>query len=843
MSQNLTSGGTATINGAVFVAEFDSGTGSGVLQPFVRIQESGTENGANNDPALGQFEDVKPAFLSLVTVNSLAALPATPDIPFESYAFVLDIGEPGGKASLITLETLKVFVSSKATLYYSNGDWHDAALGGSVVSLTPIYDLDAGLGGNTSVLLDGDLVGSGNGKTDLGVFIPTSLFTGGQYVYLYSEFSGTDGSFEEWAGIWADTIPTPRISIVKNTADAQGLNGDDGLTILAGSSISFVYTVRNTGDVALSGVTVTDDNGTPGNTADDNTASYVSGDTNGNSLLDLDETWIFSLAGTAIHGNYANNATVVGSGAGSTVSSTDDSSYVGVTPGIAVDKVTGDGPGGLDNDGDNLTILAGKAVIWTYSVTNIGDVPLSGVVVKDDNGTADTGDDKIASYLSGDTNGDSLLGTTETWIYTLAGTTGSDDYTNLGTASGTYTDDLRNGATVSGSDGSGYTVAKPSVDIEKYVVINGVAYDADTAPGQLVSQYDTIQFRFVVHNTGNVALTDLVVTDDRFDLNGSLPGGAWTIASLDADDSIAGGADEATLTIGASFQAGQHTNTGSVVGCYTDDLGNTAAPTDSDAANYFGVPGPGVRTPGFWSNWTDFWDGDSHKPAQAGTKGFAPWDVVYNAYLGDNGGSGSVKDPVGIDVYSAPVAAGNTANGNRGILIGDYDLNGKTDAGESTIFYSLTEALTIINASAKVQGDARYILDRHLVATWLNYMAGNPLDAPDATKTDARDLVDWSVAWLKARTPDENGDGAGDGNLVLDAATWKTASSSNAWVKGIDGGDGGSGITNYTAAGLHGFDPAKDIPAGSLLSGLLDEYNNNGTVNGVFVAWNDALFT
>ena len=62
----------------------------------------------------------------------------------------------------------------------------------------------------------------------------------------------------------------------------------------------------------LTVVSVTDDNGTPANTADDFHPEYVSGDTNGNGLLDPGEVWLYTSAGVetyqataALYGNSA----------------------------------------------------------------------------------------------------------------------------------------------------------------------------------------------------------------------------------------------------------------------------------------------------------------------------------------------------------------------------------------------------------------------------------------------------------------------------------------------------------------------------------------------------------
>jgi hypothetical protein len=88
---------------------------------------------------------------------------------------------------------------------------------------------------------------------------------------------------------------------------------------------------------------ITDDNGTPGNTADDFTAvgvmvayngiQYNAGDTNHNGLLDLTETWLFTASTTVQAGAYLNTATVRATQptTGQTASSTDVAGYYGMT--------------------------------------------------------------------------------------------------------------------------------------------------------------------------------------------------------------------------------------------------------------------------------------------------------------------------------------------------------------------------------------------------------------------------------------------------------------------------------------------------------------------------------
>ncbi|MEQ9552384.1 MAG: hypothetical protein RIM23_22570, partial [Coleofasciculus sp. G3-WIS-01] len=86
---------------------------------------------------------------------------------------------------------------------------------------------------------------------------------------------------------------------------------------------------------------------------------------------------------------------------------------------------------------------------WTYSVSNAGNIGLSNVNVSDDQGV-------VVNYVSGDTDTDGILDTTETWIYEGTGTAVAGDYSNIGTVTGDYTDDLGNSETVADDDPSDY---------------------------------------------------------------------------------------------------------------------------------------------------------------------------------------------------------------------------------------------------------------------------------------------------------------------------------------------------------------------------------------------------
>src|SRR3954452_17067297 len=350
--------------GGILYDQSDINAGTGNYDSFLRIQNTGEEQGFNTDtPHVENNKDGN--FTHSLLISSLQVV--TVD-GVDYYQIRLDLNETNSKTGPnISLDQLQLYVGDAAV---SAADLSNASIE------TKIYDLQTAHGGSLA-LTD---VNTGSGTDDYFFMIPVSSVdaASGDYLTLYADFSGADGGFEEFRALSADFVPQPEINIVKETdgTDNQCPN------ILTGSTVTWTYSVTNPGNVALSNVVVTDDNGTPGNLLDDFTATAVLsggfnvGDANHNNLLDGNETWQFTATGTAGTGEYANVGTASGhwaSGdASGTVTQSESDCYFGATASVTILKQT-DG-----TDGACLNLLTGSTVNWTYDVTNNGDVGIQG---------------------------------------------------------------------------------------------------------------------------------------------------------------------------------------------------------------------------------------------------------------------------------------------------------------------------------------------------------------------------------------------------------------------------------------------------------------------------------
>ncbi|MEO8493822.1 MAG: hypothetical protein ABI614_02040, partial [Planctomycetota bacterium] len=190
----------------------------------------------------------------------------------------------------------------------------------------------------------------------------------------------------------------------------------------------------------------------------------------------------------------------------------------GANPIIDIEKSTN----GLDADvAPGPSLAVGSTATFTYVVKNFGNVPLSSVVVTDDQPVT-------ISFVGGDSNSNNRLDVTETWTYTGSKTVTVGQYTNQGTMTGRFTDDGVHLQQVTDFDFSNHlgVAIRNDIDIEKTTTgspnANPIApnYDNEDAPNgagvPLLTPGTTATWTYKVTNNGNVPYTvaQVVVTDD-----------------------------------------------------------------------------------------------------------------------------------------------------------------------------------------------------------------------------------------------------------------------------------------------------------------------------------------
>jgi len=189
------------LNGALFYSTDIQPTGTGVIQPFVRIQGKPTEAGYNTDGPI-EFDTKDHTGQNWTHSITLSQVPIVTIGGVQYREFLLDINETDSKAGrFLSMNEFEVYLSDTNVLTGFNTTTHTFSTPGTATT-NLVYDLDAGVNGDQLVRMDYSQA-SGSGSGDMFVYIKNSLFVGsGPYVYLYSKFGTPDASdagFEEWA--------------------------------------------------------------------------------------------------------------------------------------------------------------------------------------------------------------------------------------------------------------------------------------------------------------------------------------------------------------------------------------------------------------------------------------------------------------------------------------------------------------------------------------------------------------------------------------------------------------------------------------------------------------------
>jgi hypothetical protein len=192
-----------TVNGGLFTTSYTQPAGTGVYDPFLTIQNTPWEQGYNSSTQPFDTKRV-PQWNHEIQFSSLQVTTIGTQ---QYYGFAIDVNEPNGTKSNISLDAFNLYLSSSLQSSTSTNP-HTGYFNGSLGTL--VYSM-----GDTSLLYNDQ--NNGSGQDDIAVFIPVSAFAGAQandYVYLYQRWGNSDdsqGGFEETRLI-AGITPVPEMS-------------------------------------------------------------------------------------------------------------------------------------------------------------------------------------------------------------------------------------------------------------------------------------------------------------------------------------------------------------------------------------------------------------------------------------------------------------------------------------------------------------------------------------------------------------------------------------------------------------------------------------------------------
>jgi uncharacterized repeat protein (TIGR01451 family) len=270
---------------------------------------------------------------------------------------------------------------------------------------------------------------------------------------------------------------------------------------------------------------------------------------------------LLALAGIMAPANAAidNTATASGSYGASTVTSSPDPATVPVTvkdPRLSLAKSAA---APTTSSGANGTITdAGDTITFTYIITNNGNVTISGVTPVDTgptfNGAAGTGSLGAFTLTAGSATLAPGQSATFTAVYTLT-------QADVDNAAG-ITNGVANSASPTGTDPQNSTIPSmppgTAIAAGPLLTIDKTATLTDTNGNGTADVGEVIVYRYRVSNTGNVALTNVAISDTH---EGTLlASSVYTGETLVSDGPLAPGTSSSDATanngIWSTLQAG-----------------------------------------------------------------------------------------------------------------------------------------------------------------------------------------------------------------------------------------------------------------------------------------------
>jgi hypothetical protein len=219
--------GTANIGGTFRVDQINpQSTGTGVIDPFVRIQANRNEHGYNT--SLGTPLDTKAGNFTRALL--LSEIPVVTLGGIQYRQFLLDINQnSGGTNEILNLNQIQIFQSSADR---NDGVVSPAAtatsapaigFSGGTATTNEIFRMsNTASGAYNTIKMDYSL-NAGSGSGDMFLYVANSLFTISPTltnVIMYSQFgnppggAGSNDGFEEWSVLKASGTPCTGCEVV-----------------------------------------------------------------------------------------------------------------------------------------------------------------------------------------------------------------------------------------------------------------------------------------------------------------------------------------------------------------------------------------------------------------------------------------------------------------------------------------------------------------------------------------------------------------------------------------------------------------------------------------------------
>jgi len=397
------------------------------------------------------------------------------------------VGEPGNYS------ILTITIQNTSSTGLSGLGLVDNLPLGTTIAATPVATTNCGSGatltatpGTGTVRLQNGVLG---GNSSCKIVVPVTGLIPGNYNNTIGANSVTSSEGATNADPATDTLvitASPAISLKKTgilDLDVVSPAGEAN----PGDKINYSFTVKNTGDVTLSGITLSDGLITVVGGPISSLAPGASDNTTFTGSYTLTQADIEA-------GTVTNNASVSGtSPAGTVVNATDK--FVQTIPSnplLRVEKTA------------SVTAINSIAQIIPYKFTlnNLGNIPLSGITVTDPKCNS------APVYISGDIDGDAKLDLSESWVYECEHTVTQAEFDSGYSLSNTVIADSNESPEVSD------TLDLPIIRIQVTKQAN---------PTEVPETGGNVTFTFNVTNTGTVPITITSLEDSVF---GTLSGDA-----------------------------------------------------------------------------------------------------------------------------------------------------------------------------------------------------------------------------------------------------------------------------------------------------------------------------